>query len=60
MFREHTQFYCGPVSAPVPLDELKLMMDKNREPKATPAGLVFHMSRCGSTLVANSASRAHK
>ena len=28
-----------------------------RQPPARPAGLVFHMTRCGSTLVANSASR---
>lgn len=27
-----------------------------RQPPARPAGLVFHMTRCGSTLVANSAS----
>jgi len=54
MFREQVSKYCRAKSEAVPLDELALMMAKQGVPPAKPAGMIFHMTRCGSTLISNS------
>lgn len=71
MFRDQTASLCDGTFYTT-LKELRLRLDglpvdakqssrlvgMPRQPPARPAGMIFHMTRCGSTLVANSACGA--
>jgi len=46
-----TRWACGPTARPLVRTGLEALADLDREPSLEPAGMIFHLSRCGSTLV---------
>ncbi len=46
-----TRWACGPTARPLVRTGLEALADLDAEPSMEPAGMIFHLSRCGSTLV---------
>ena len=46
-----TGWACGPTARPLVRTGLEALADLDGEPSLEPAGMIFHLSRCGSTLV---------